>query len=380
MKGNDMKTDNDDLTLRVHTCTFNPNAAAGAETFTKSNPSEISGWTGVTVSRGIERLPSGFEIEFTEPLEGVSDLIVQPGDYCEVYLGDDKVLTGYVDTYNPSYSARQHIVRVTGRSKCQDLIDCSVYPPDLQLTSSLLLDVAKAVSAPYGIAATLAKGSIQGDPFQQIVAFAGQTPFEILDGLCKTRGLLFYDDTDGNLVISKVGDAHTASGFEEGINVLSAQAVYRQDVRYRRYDAYPTNLNIFTATGGGPWLIGNLTDPTIQRFRYRAIVNEVYIGGQSQALKLANWELARRFGRSFQVNILTDSWRDVSGKLYEPNTLASIDLPGLKLPPQVWLISSVIYRRDDTGTTCELQLMPPDAFKPQPVPWLPLPADVLLKK
>ena len=378
----------EELTLRVWSCTYKKTwlafdvgiAPGSGDSYDKWYPRTISGWTGVTVSRGIERLPSGFEIELTEPMESVSDLIVQPGDYCEVYLGDDKVITGYIDTYNPSYSSRQHIVRVTGRSKCQDMVDCSVYPAGLQMKSSNLLDVAKAVCAPYGISVTLAPGSDQGAPFPQIVAMVGQTPFEILDGLCKTRSLLFFDDADGNLVISKIGDVPAASGFKEGINVLSAQAVYRQDVRYRLYEAYPTSLDIFSDTGDVSWLIGFVVDPTIQRFRYRAIMNEVWVNGQSQAMKLANWELARRFGRSFQVSLLTDSWRDSAGALYAPNTLVSIDLPGLKLKPQTWLISNVIYRRDDSGTTCELQIMPPDAFRPLPVPWFPLPADTLTKR
>ena len=42
-----------------------------------------------------------------------------------VKIGADLVLTGYVDRYSSSISAGQHTIRVEGRSKSEDLVDCS---------------------------------------------------------------------------------------------------------------------------------------------------------------------------------------------------------------------------------------------------------------
>jgi prophage tail gpP-like protein len=81
---------------------------------------------------------------------------------------------------------------------------------------------------------------------------------------------------------------------------------------------------------------------------------------------MANWEMARRIGRSQAVQITCDSWRDSAGKLWQPNRLANVHIPALKLVNQDWLISTVTFRNDQSGTHADLVLMPPLAFSVQP--------------
>jgi prophage tail gpP-like protein len=84
--------------------------------------------------------------------------------------------------------------------------------------------------------------------------------------------------------------------------------------------------------------------------------------------KRALWECARRAGRGRVVSLTCDSWRDAGGKLWEPNTLANVALPTLKISEQMMLIAEVTYRIDgDRGTTAELTLAPPAAYAPQPI-------------
>ena len=47
---------------------------------------------------------------------------------CTVAIGSDPVLTGYIDNYLPEVEADRHAVRVTGRSKTEDIVDCT---PDI---------------------------------------------------------------------------------------------------------------------------------------------------------------------------------------------------------------------------------------------------------
>ena len=359
--------DADDLLLRVSTCTYNKSAATGSgNSYTKSNPREIAGWTGVALYRGIERCPSGFEIEFTEPSGSVAEMIVQPGDFCEVFLGSDKVLTGYVDRYMPSYSQGQHTVAISGRSKCQDLIDCASFPGGEPYRQVTLQSLAQTLCQPYGITVSTDNGVDPGVVYPIIVVMEGEASFEVLERLSRNNGVLLYDDVDGNLVISAIGTKQASSGFEEGVNVLSAAAMYSMDGRFSHYGAFLNSLNIYADEGNGAFMRGVVRDPGVPRFRWRAIVSEVQVGGTQLAVKRMEWEATRRLGRSFQVRLRTDSWRDSSGALYAPNTLAAIDLPGLKLQPKVWLISDVVYRRDSRGTTCDLTIMPPEAFDVMP--------------
>jgi hypothetical protein len=61
------------------------------------------------------------------------------------------VITGYVDRVIGTLDARQHSVTVTGRSKCQDLVDCSAEWPGGQIVGSSVLEIARKLAEPYGI-------------------------------------------------------------------------------------------------------------------------------------------------------------------------------------------------------------------------------------
>lgn len=373
----------DDITLRVSTCTRNANASPGEPTYFASNGRDITGWTSVRVSRGIERCPSDFEIAFTEPYPGVSQVVVQAGDLVQVILGPDVVLTGFVDRYLPNYNAREHTIRITGRSKCQDLVDCSARWTGGQMLNLTIDQIAKQLCAVYGVDVNVADGTVVGDPIPQLNIMIGESIYSVLERLARYRALLLYDQPDGSLLLanggagsSGIGTRKAASGFQEGINAASAGAMYSMDGRFSDYDAVYQGLDTLQDIGNGGNLIAHVSDPGVPRLRYRAIVSENVAGGSTVAEQRANWELAARMGRSMQVRLSTDSWRDSAGTLYEPNTLVDIDLPSLKLTPKTWLIADVTYVRDEQGTRADLVIMPPQAFYPEPVTLYPIAPDI----
>ena len=49
------------------------------------------------------------------------------------------------------------------------------------------------------------------------------------------------------------------------------------------------------------------------------------------AKKRGAWEAAFRAGRSFNVALTCDSWRDSAGALWSPNNFAHVHLPSLKV-------------------------------------------------
>ncbi|WP_186071310.1 phage baseplate assembly protein [Burkholderia gladioli] len=378
---------NDDVTLKVASCTLNPTAKPGQETFTTSNARSITGWTDVSVSRGIERCPSSFDISYTEPYPGVSEILAQPGDWVQVMLGDDLVLTGFVDRYMPSYSGNQHAVRIAGRSKCQDLVDCAAFIDGGQLLNMTVDKIAAALCAPYGIGVNIAAGTDVGAPIEQVNVLVGETSYSVLELLCRYRALLLYDTPDGNLELAAGGNANqsgpvaigtrvASSGFTEGVNVASASLLLAMDGRFSRYDAAYQGLDTLRDIGDGGNIIAHTYDTTVPRFRYRAIISENVTGGVDVALQRAQWEKAYRLGRSFQVRLVTDSWRDSAGALYEPNVLVDIDLPSLKLTPRRWLISEVTYKKGPQGTSAELTIMPQQAFYQEPIILNPVGPDI----
>lgn len=363
----------DDLTLKVSTCTRNGNG------YKLSNPRVLSGWQEVRFTRGIERCPSDFQVTMTERYPGATDIDVQQGDYCEVYLGADHVMTGWIDRYMPSIGDRVHSVLVAGRSKCEDLVDCAAVYNGLQMSNTPALAIAQQLCKPFGIQASLAAGSSQGKPVEQVVILAGETAYDVIERVCRYRALLVYDTPTGDLMLSGIGLESAASGFQEGVNVQRATAMYSADQRFSDYYAIYQGIDMFSDAGNGGNQIAHVIDKGVQRYRPRVVISENMIGGAVVAEQRANWEAARRTGRSFAVRLTTDSWRDAVGELYRPNTTVELALPSLKAgtvaAPKSFLISEVVYRRGREGTTCELVLMPPQAFYQQPFMWVQLAPD-----
>lgn len=365
----------DDLTLKVFTCTRKGNG------YTLSDPRILAGWEEVRFSRGIERCPSDFQVSMTEryPNAVTPEIQVQPGDYCEVYLGSDRVSSGWIDRYIPSFSDRMHTVTITGRSRCEDIVDCAAVYQGYQISNATALSIAQQLCKPFGISATLAAGTDVGAVVPQIVILAGETAYDVIERVCRYRALLVYDTPSGDLLLSGVGTDRAASGFQEGVNVERASVIYAADQRYSDYYAIYQGIDLFGDAGGAANQIAHVVDSGVQRYRPRVVISENMIGGVTIAEWRAHWEAARRAGRSFAVHFVTDSWRDAAGVLYAPNTLAPVALPTLKLgsaaQPVQWLIAQTVYRKGRDGTTCEITMMPPQAFYQEPFTWMQMAPD-----
>ena len=343
----------------------------------------ISGWTRVRVTRGIERVPSDFEIELTEYYTGDnSNVVIEPGSLCQVYLGGDLVLTGYVDEYSPRIVGDRHTVTLYGRSKSEDLVDCSADWPNAQILSSTVLQIVQGLATtPYGIPVTQEViPDANKNTIPQLTFIYGETAVEIIERICRYAKLIFYDLPDGGIVLTTASAKRAASGFTEGVNVQEAAARFTMS-RFQTYTCVYSSIVQFSdglaLNSGQNNSVNQLgvpqVDVSVKRNRKKYIVLE---SGDTDPFIVtkarAQWELNRRFGKAWEVRITTDSWRDSAGHLWEPNTLVDLVLPTVKIPKETWLINEITFQRDEEhGTTAVLLLNPPSAFIPEPIVLLP---------
>ena len=213
--------------------------------------------------------------------------------------------------------------------------------------------------------------------------------------------MLFYDNEYGNLVLARVGTTKAACGFQEGVNIIRAQGTFTLDQRFSFMAVRLQALAFLNDLGnqssvmypptGEPVVTydknGNPTqwayfpaDKGVVRFRNKNIISDyalTSVNGTQYMELLWKWETKRRYGRSFKVDLTTDSWRDSGGKLWTPNTLIDIAIPSIRMLNNVtYVISEVTYMRDDeNGTTCQIVAMPPDAFNVQPIILVPITPD-----
>lgn len=339
----------------------------------------ISGWTEIRITRGLERLPSDFEIGLTELYPGELDkVVVTPGQACTVSLGSDLVITGYVDRFSPTFAADRHSIRVVGRSKCEDLVDCAAEWPGGQINGANALAIAQKLAKPYGITVTSTVQDLP--PIVQFNLMLGESAFEVIDRISRFSAVLAYDLPDGNLILARAGTVTAASGIVEGQNVQQATVDYSFDQRYSDYKAFKVSVNEFKEFGDAGNQITDKQDPNVAalgRHRELVIISEGGGKGNQVAENQAQWECARRAGRSKRARVVVDSWRDASGNLWQPNTLVPVHLPALKLKDTLCVGEVTYSRNGDRGTTAELVLMPAAAFQPKPILLQPMFGDLM---
>ena len=195
----------------------------------------ISGWQEVRITRGIEMCPSSFDLGLTEKYPTQSnDIVILPGAPCTVMIGSDVVIAGYVDQYNASLGADQHSVHIVGRGMCQDLVDCSANFQTYQVNNQTLVSLATMLAQPFGVKIKSPDGDSPVIP--QFNVILTETPYEIIERVARWANFLVYEDTDGSLVIARVGDKTAASGFVEGSNVQDEAVNLTMNDRYTEID------------------------------------------------------------------------------------------------------------------------------------------------
>ncbi|MBD0845688.1 phage tail protein [Pectobacterium versatile] len=330
---------------------------------------QLSGWDEVRVTRGIERFPSDFDLSLMDYYPGSNERqLVSPGDECTVKLGGDLVLTGYVDQWSPMISRTRHEVRATGRSKCQDLVDCSAEWPNNVINMSDPIQLARKLAQPYGISVSSDVTGLEAIP--QFTLNWGESAQEIIDRVSRFSALLYYDLPDGNLYLTRVGTKKAASGVAQGVNVETAYFSSSMDERFSEYIGVSMSITPVAELGGNYSAVTLATarDPEAgkMRNRKRIVIVESTMNATNQAQRAIDWEMNRRYGRSRQLNVTIDSWRDSAGALWEPNTLIPIKIPALDVADEEWILAEVTYIRDAQGTHARMTLMPPAAFSVQP--------------
>ena len=331
-----------------------------------------AGWQRVSVTRSMDTVPAAFAVQVTERYPRTADIAVVPGDACQVKIGGDLVITGYIDQYTSQISAGDHTVRIAGRSKSADLVDCAAFvgspdAPSFQIKGGTALSIAQQIAKPYNVEISSVSGP--GADIPQFNVALGETAYEVIDRITRYSKLVIYDMPDGSLVMAQAGSEKMASGFAQGENVEQAVVTFSMDQRFSEYYGHLLSTGVFgDDTGSAATRVGQVVrDDGVKRLRRRYIISEQSHLGKFLAHDRAVWERNRRYGRSQAVQITADAWRDARRQLWAPNHLAPIRIPALKLPDASWLVASVQYLRDENGQHAKVSNDAGRGFQPRAV-------------
>lgn len=329
------------------------------------NGTEYGGWKEVEITAGIERQVRDFNLSVTDRWPGQAEIPrrIRPGDLCEVYIGSDLVLTGYVDATPIRYDARQVSVGVRGRSKTQDLVDCAALHKPGSWGGATVERIARDLASTYGIKVT---SEVEpGAPLSHSIE-QGETVFESVDRLLRLRQLMATDDAQGRLVFIRIGSAGNATtALRHGENVLGADAALDYKEVFSEYickGQRAGNDQDFGASVAEE--SASITDSSVRRRRVMLIKASGQTDGGSAADRV-RYERATRRGKALATTYTVQGWRQADGSLWRHNQLVRVTDPVIGFDDQ-FVIAQVTYKLNEQGMICLLQVGPPDGYVNNP--------------
>jgi len=326
---------------------------------------EFGGWKSVAIQAGIERQVRDFDLTITNSWPGNTEIPrrVHPGDACELWIGADKVLTGYVDATPISYDGTSVTVGVRGRSKTGDLVDCAVDGKPSQWRGAKVERIASDLARPYSVdvATQVDTGAALSHAVEQ-----GETVFESIERMLKLRQQLATDDALGRLVFIEVGSAGRATtALELGQNILKCDAPLDFKDVFTEYvvkGQRPGSDDEFGETVAGE--TASITDDTISRRRILMIKQ----GGEStssSATERVRYERAHRKAKALETTYTINGWRQADGALWLHNMLVRVRDPAVGFDDE-FVIAEIQYQLGEAGMLCVLKVGPKDGYVNKP--------------
>ncbi|MBW4089892.1 MAG: hypothetical protein HIU82_02115 [Proteobacteria bacterium] len=323
------------------------------------------GWTSVRVTRGIDRCVADFDIAVTERWAN-QDLLwrILPFAPVTLWLGADLLLTGYVDAYNPAFGPDQHAVRITGRSKTADLVDCKPAIAGGQFAGYSYAAICRAVAALFGIDVV-----VQAPGASAVVADAtmerAETGFAFLERLGRMAGVLLTDDAQGRLVLTTAGSTQAAGRLVQGQNIQHASATLSGRRRFSIYTVMGQHGLTPGATTVQTQQQASATDSLVPRFRPHVAMGETQMT-QAQMQQRVNWMCAYAAGQATKATITVPGWRQPDGTLWQPNQIVAVTSDWLGIDQDL-LAAQVEYGlSDNEGSTTTLTVGPIEGYTPDP--------------
>lgn len=336
---------NDELTLQI-----------GSDLYT--------GWKSITVKRSISRMASTFELSLTdawntEPLPFMEDTFIK------ILVGKEPLITGYIDEITPDIGPNSYDFGITGRCKTADLIDCSAINKPGTWKKLNILQICNRLIEPFGLSVSMVEAP--GAAIAEVTINAGQSPFDIINALCKERALLPLGNVEGNLFLTVAGNENADDSlvYGEDGNILAVRGNFNYKERFSIYQVKGQRK-----TEGDGWnkstinIFGEARDENVGRYRPKLFTTNSLLTS-ADATKRAAWEAQVRAGKSNVLTVTVDGWRQSSGQLWRENQNVYTYIPALRVSAEM-IIDEVEYTLNDSGRNCTMKLVSPDTFAPEP--------------
>lgn len=318
-----------------------------------------STWTEVTVEAGAGQAVRSFSIIAVEPRTAfTTPWALLPGMPVTVLASGSVAVTGYIDEYAPEFGEGYHRAVIKGFSKTKDLVESSVIHKTGEWKKKTVAEIGKELLKPFKIPLNSKIKKLTKFPVWRLAP--GATVFNELETMARADRALLVGDAKGGLTLTR-GDLFKlhAGALIEGVNIKQASAQLSERFKHDKY--YARGQKNIGSGELAQRLQSVSRDKTVERHRPLLILGE----GDTDKERLKNrarWQAERGAGWSIRATVVTPSWRDSSGLLWNPEMLVFVQSVSLKIAQPMAIDTVRFLQNNDQGTIATLQLVDPQAF------------------
>lgn len=294
-----------------------------------------SSWFSVHIYKGIDELCHYFI------LEGDPSYLkdIEIGSPCMVYINKTLMITGFIEICEKILDPNKNIVRIAGRSKCADLIDCN--PKFFELKNAKLDDILSKYLQDYEI--SFDAHSLGRKKFSYWSSNPLTSIWENLQGLSFKIGSFFVSDKAGDL--SLLTTARKISFLaKEGENLMKAREITNNQALYSSYVGH-SNIDME--------INSTFSDHLVKRNRQLTVIDNSATIDELQ--NLLKFEIKTRRERHIKLSVSIRTWTH-QNELIDFNNIIKVKIPSLDIDG-AFLVRNITYKASlQNGFLAELGL------------------------
>ncbi len=359
--------------------------------FIQINSEKFSGFETVRVQKDMTSVVDEFLITYSVRETNDSSRrnpvnLIRAQDDIQIFIDDNKILTGFIDSLSTSYDTESRVVNIQGFSKTIDLVESDILGDtysieDLEtLTQEIFKNnnitdiniINNLGSLPIKVKNDVFGGFYdfkspkESNKIKQITKI-----FDYLDKYANQAKVLLRTDKDGNLVFEREEQIVTIG------NLLSLKNNSNNNIKSASYGAsvssFFRNNDLFTEekndsfTGGALTPNGSYID-ILARPGRRIRTQKNFVEESPNLNEIAKWEANIRRSQAMNYACTVQGYYndEKSQSLWEPNKLVKVNDDKCLVEGQ-FLIKGVTYDKSvDNGSTTTLDIVNRGTFNLDP--------------
>lgn len=330
------------------------------EIILKVNGLNYTGWISLELKRSVRALSGMFTLKVSDSWSTQKkSWFMVPGDFCELYIGTELMISGYVDDLDYSTNSTSREISITGRDKTGDLVDCSLDIKQSQFDGISLNNLLTMFCQPFGIKFT--NHTSINPTVNSFKVNPGSSVHDAIDELSKKYGFIACSTPDGNLIIPKIGETFASDYIEEGVNLIECSVKFDHKERFSRYVLKGQASGSDDASGEQAYSVHAVTtDPDVKRFRPKVIIESDQTF-EKNLQRRAEWEMNLRASKGTAGSVELRGWRQRDGSLWTDNLMINFRSPYLGMEAQ-FLVGEITYTLNDQGRRVKLDFLRKEVF------------------